>query len=122
MFRESIALGSTLAMVETSTGEIIGSSRYARFDPEASEVEIGWTFLVRRCWGGGHNRESKHLMLEHAFKFVDSVFFVAASTNRRSCKAIEKLGATFEWELNWPPQAENQKRSRMYRIHRESWP
>ena len=40
--------------------------RYYGHDPVLSEVEIGWTFLARRCWGGAYNREVKRLMLDHA--------------------------------------------------------
>ena len=115
-YKESLSLKTTLLIIERKNDEIIGSSRYARFDSHAREVEIGWTFLTRRCWGKGFNSEAKKLMMEHAFNFVDSVFFVAATTNYRSRKAIEKLGAEFERELNWPPEAEVQDKSVMYRL------
>jgi RimJ/RimL family protein N-acetyltransferase len=35
----------------------------------------------------------KHLMLQHAFRFVNSVIFVVGPQNLRSQKAMEKLGA-----------------------------
>lgn len=57
------------------------------------EVEIGWTFLDRSCWGGRYNREMKQLMLEHAFDVVDAVVFRVHSDNARSRRAVEKLGA-----------------------------
>jgi RimJ/RimL family protein N-acetyltransferase len=34
-------------------------------------------------------------MLDHAFKFVDSVFFLVHPANLRSRRALEKIGATF---------------------------
>ena len=60
-------------------------------------------------------------MMQHAFNFVDSIFFVAATTNCRSRKAIEKLGAEFERELDWPPGAAVQDESVMYRVRKCSW-
>ena len=120
-FKESLSLETTLVIEERKSGETVGSSRYARIDEKVGEVEIGCTFLMRRCWGGKHNSEAKCLMIAHAFRFVRSVFFVAAAANRRSCRAIEKLGAEFERELDWPPGKEVQDKSKLYRISRDSW-
>ena len=64
------------------------------FDGDRSEVEIGWTFLARSHWGGHYNGELKRLMLQHAFRFVSSVVFFIDPQNRRSRRAVEKLGAT----------------------------
>jgi len=58
----------------------------------ASEVEIGWTFLARSHWGGLYNGEMKRLMLQHAFRFVDSVLFLVGPDNHRSQRAVEKIG------------------------------
>ena len=120
-FDESIALKTSLLVQEKTTLDVLGSTRFARFDPLKSEIEIGWTFLKRRCWGKGFNREAKHLMLGHAFRFVNSVFFVAATTNLRSRRAIEKLGARFEQQLQWPPGAPVQDESALYRLRRTDW-
>jgi len=91
-FREAMASGGALVAVERKTGKIIGSSRYFRYGPNRDEIEIGWTFLSRAFWGGVYNREMKRLMLDHAFKFVDTVVFLVATTNVRSRKAVEKIG------------------------------
>lgn len=93
LFRESIASGGALAALDRTTGRIIGSSRFHAYKAEASEVEIGWTFLVRAYWGGRYNGEMKQLMLQHAFRFVNRVVFIIGPQNVRSQKAIEKLGA-----------------------------
>ncbi len=55
-------------------------------------------------------------MIDHAFRFVDSVFFVCAKINFRSRRAVEKLGAQFECELEWPPDAAQQDPSVRYRL------
>ena len=91
-FDDAIACGSAFAFVDRNNGDVIGSSRYYGYDPVASEVEIGWTFLSRAYWGGSHNAEIKRLMLEHAFTFVGTVVFWVGETNLRSRKAMEKIG------------------------------
>lgn len=91
-FREALESGGALVVVDRKTQKIIGSSRYFRFDPEKLEIEIGWTFLARSYWGGTYNGELKRLMLEHAFKFVESVVFLIGAMNVRSQKAVEKIG------------------------------
>lgn len=83
------------AIIELKTGRIVGSSRYCNLDLRNNEVEIGWTFLKRKFWGGIYNRELKRLMLDHAFQFVDRVLFVIGERNFRSQKAVEKIGAKF---------------------------
>ena len=80
-------------MIDTKNKRIIGSTRFHGYDPEKSEIEIGWTFLARKCWGGQYNREMKQLMLAHAFKFVENVVFFVGEKNIRSQKATEKIGA-----------------------------
>jgi RimJ/RimL family protein N-acetyltransferase len=70
-----------------------GSTRFYGYDPEKSEIEIGWTFLARKYWGGRYNTEMKRLLLNHAFKFVESVVFFVGEENIRSQKAMERVGA-----------------------------
>lgn len=53
---------------------------------------IGSTFLVRRLWGSGANREMKQLMLAHALASRPHVWFLIGEDNRRSRKAIEAIG------------------------------
>lgn len=94
-FDGALGSGSAFAIIERATGRLVGSSRYHALRPAQNEVEIGWTFLERKFWGGHYNRELKRLMTEHAFRFVDRVLFVAGENNRRSRKALEKIGARF---------------------------
>ena len=93
-FAGALASRGAFAIRERATGEVVGSSRYHAYDEAGSVVEIGWTFLVRRLWGGRYNAELKRLMLTHAFGSVARVHFVVGPTNWRSRKAVEKLGAT----------------------------
>jgi len=92
-FTQAMESGGALVALDPVAGQMIGSSRYYGHDPAAREVEIGWTFLARRYWGGAYNREMKQLMLDHAFRFVDRVLFLIAPENYRSQRAVLKLGA-----------------------------
>jgi RimJ/RimL family protein N-acetyltransferase len=92
-FREALESGGAFVVIDRATQQIIGSTRFYGYDPEKSEIEIGWTFLAREYWGGQYNCEMKSLMLNHAFKFVKNVVFLIGEKNIRSQKAIEKIGA-----------------------------
>jgi RimJ/RimL family protein N-acetyltransferase len=92
-FDAALESGGALVAVDHGSGAIVGSSRFHGHDPVAREVEIGWSFLDRRLWGGPTNREMKRLMLDHAFQSVDTVIFRVGNDNIRSQKAVEKLGA-----------------------------
>ncbi len=91
-FDGAIKSGSAFVVTDNETGEIIGSSRFNGYDENKSEIEIGWTFLGRKYWGGIYNKEMKDLMLRHAFRFVENVVFLIGPQNHRSRKAVEKLG------------------------------
>jgi N-acetyltransferase len=91
-FDNAVASNMGFVFVDRSTNRLIGSSRYYGYDPERSEVEIGWTFIVRSHWGGKTNREVKRLMLDHAFTFVDTVIFWVGEHNWRSQGAMTKIG------------------------------
>ena len=104
-FAGAIASRGALAVIDRSTGKIIGGSRYANFVAERNEIEIGWSFLARDYWGGAYNREMKTLMLTHAFRFFDSIRFNIGATNVRSRRAVEKIGARLDGE--YVPEAIN---------------
>ena len=91
-FSDALESGGAFVIIDKKNQQIIGSTRFYGYDPEKSEIEIGWTFLARKYWGGRYNRELKQLMLDHAFKFVDSVIFYVGENNIRSQKATEKIG------------------------------
>lgn len=95
-FREALESGGALIVIDSDDDQVIGSSRFHAYDPEKSEIEIGWTFLARSRWGGLYNREMKQLMLRHAFRFVKKVVFLVGPQNLRSQRALEKIGAVRE--------------------------
>ncbi|HEX2763227.1 MAG TPA: GNAT family N-acetyltransferase [Allosphingosinicella sp.] len=114
-FAEAMAGGGAFAIIDPASGRIIGSTRYHGYDPERSEVEIGWTFLARSHWGGAVNREMKRLMLDHAFRFVESVLFFVGPENWRSRRAVEKIGGALDGRT-----VRSGRESVVYRIRRPS--
>lgn len=98
-FRGAMDSGGAFAVIDRATGKIIGSSRYHDYNPEKSQIEIGYTFLARSYWGGTYNAEMKRLMLTHAFTFVDCAVFVVGKMNYRSQRAMEKIGGQRTGEL-----------------------
>jgi len=92
-FKDALESGGAFVVIDRKNKRIIGSTRFHGYEPEKSEIEIGWTFLARKYWGGRHNWEVKQLMLAHAFQFVDNVVFYVGENNMRSRRATEKIGA-----------------------------
>ena len=93
-FAARLASGKALAVIEIASGQIVGMSSYYSPPDQPDAIAIGYTFLTRAKWGGPANRELKRLMLEHAFKAYDIVYFHVAPDNLRSQNAMLKLGAT----------------------------
>ncbi|MEJ0099109.1 MAG: GNAT family N-acetyltransferase [Pseudomonadota bacterium] len=92
-FNGLIASPGALAVVENSSGQIIGVTRYYEWDDDLREITIGHTFLARDYWGTGANREMKQLLIEHARPHVAAIWFHVGKCNLRSQRAMEKLGA-----------------------------
>ena len=92
-FREALESAGAFVIIDRQGQQIIGSTRFYGYDPEKSEIEIGWTFLARKYWGGRYNTEMKRLLLNHAFRFVENVVFFVGENNVRSQRAMEKIGA-----------------------------
>jgi RimJ/RimL family protein N-acetyltransferase len=91
-FEEAIEKGMAFRIVDRKTQEVIGSSRYHVIDGYPDVIEIGWTFLARKCWGGKYNSTVKKLMIDHAFEHVNEIIFIVDRNNVRSQRAVEKLG------------------------------
>lgn len=91
-FDSGLECGGAFVVVDRASGALVGSTRYYGWDPVASEIEIGWTFLARSHWGGRYNAEMKSLLLAHAFRYVNTVLFFVGPTNLRSRRAVEKIG------------------------------
>lgn len=118
---DAVELGGTLVAIDRQTGEIVGSTRFQRLDPERSRVEIGWTFIARSHWGSGFNSEMKRLMLAHAFTGVDRVVFHVGEDNIRSRKACENIGGRLTDEEEVVERGGRMVRHVVYEITREDF-
>lgn len=89
------------AQLDTSTGEVLGTTSYYEVRPELRTLAIGYTWLGRQWWRTGHNTESKLLLLSQAFDVLGAarVVWHTDVLNERSRAAIQRLGATFEGVL-----------------------
>ncbi|MCB4379023.1 GNAT family N-acetyltransferase [Synechococcus sp. MU1644] len=91
-FQMLLREGGTLVATDRASNDIIGCSRYYPAPESPSEYGIGFTFLTRAYWGGAANWEMKSLMLDHAFQYMEAVWFHIGTDNVRSQKATAKLG------------------------------
>ena len=89
------------ALIDTSTGHAVGSTRFGNFEPAHHRVEIGWTWLGTPWQRTAFNTEAKYLLLGHAFESLglNRVEFKTDVLNERSRKAILRLGALEEGVL-----------------------
>jgi RimJ/RimL family protein N-acetyltransferase len=91
-FKGAIESAGAFIIRDASSGIALGSSRYCAYDAAMKEIQIGYTFFARSCWGKSINKEVKTLMLNHAFNYVDKVAFYVGANNIRSQKAMERIG------------------------------
>lgn len=101
---------------DTTTQEVVGSSRFYDFDEKDNSILIGYTFIGRKFWGNGYNAALKKLMLDYAFQFVDVVYFHIGAFNFRSQKAILKIGAQKVGEQEVEYYGEDSKLNYIYQI------
>lgn len=113
--------GGAFKIVDVSTGNIIGSTRFYDFDPEDSSILIGYTFYAVDCWGKGFNPQVKKLMLDYAFQYVDKVIFHVGAQNYRSQVAMGRLGAIKTGQIDVAYYGEPPKTNFVYEITREMW-
>lgn len=92
-FDDALAGGGALAIIDKADGALIGSSRFGAAEADApGEIEIGWSFLARKYWGGGYNAEFKRLMVAHALDHLERVTFQVGADNVISRKAMTNIG------------------------------
>lgn len=120
-FQGAIESKGAFLIKNVQTNEVIGCSRFYGFDKDTDSIHIGYTFFSRVCWGKSFNSHTKRLMLSHAFNHVSNVIFHVGSNNKRSRKAIEKLGATLLEEKTIAYHGENPTPNCVYQIQKNDW-
>ena len=98
-FAEARENPGTLVIRDVSTADVYGSTRFYDYKENEKSVAIGHTFVVRTHWELGINQEIKHLMLDYAFRYVDTVWFYPMVGNDRAQRTLKKLGAQFQHQL-----------------------
>ena len=83
------------AVIDISSGAVIGTSSYHDIVPEIDRVEIGWTWYAKSRQRSHVNTSCKLLLLSHAFDTLGCavVGLRTDNFNFASQAAIERLGA-----------------------------
>lgn len=92
-FKGAIDSDNAFLIIEKATGNLMGCTRFYDYSAATKSVFIGYTFFGRAFWGKGFNQKVKNLMMHHAFKKVNNIFFHIGAQNVRSQIAIERTGA-----------------------------
>ena len=91
------AEGSRLAfaVIDATTGAVIGSTSYHDIVPAIKRVEIGWTWYAKSRQRSNVNTLCKLMLMQHAFETLGCavVGWRASHMNFASQRAIERLGA-----------------------------
>jgi N-acetyltransferase len=82
-------------VIESTTGEVLGSTSYHDIVPAVDRLEIGWTWYAKRVQRSAVNTTAKLLLLTHAFDTLGArlVGWRTDNYNFASQRAIERLGA-----------------------------
>ncbi len=93
--------GIPFTVFDKKTQSYAGCTRYMNIDWQNKVLHIGSTWIGKEFQGTGLNANMKFLMLQHAFEEMDfeKVEFRIDQRNKRSRKAVEKLGAELEGVL-----------------------
>ena len=120
-------------------GRVVGTTSYYDFQPwewpvgcdlqrldRPDTLEIGYTWLAASAQRTRCNTEAKYLLLSHAFDFweVHRVCLRTDVRNKRSRRAIERLGAQFEGvrRADMPGEDCTVRDSAFYSIVIAEWP
>ncbi len=89
------------AVIQISTGRVVGATRYLDIRREHRGLEIGGTWYGAEFRRTSVNTECKYLLLQHGFETLKAirVQLKTDSRNERSQRAIERLGAVREGTL-----------------------
>ncbi|MDV7695439.1 GNAT family N-acetyltransferase [Chryseobacterium soli] len=120
-FKGAMESGGAFKIIEKSSGEVLGSTRFYNFDEQESSIFIGYTFYGTKSWGKGINPQVKKLMLDYIFQFVDKAHFHIGKENFRSQIALERLGGEKIAEEEVAYFREPARTNFVYEIKKENW-
>jgi N-acetyltransferase len=89
------------AIVATTSGKVVGSTRFLDIQRPHRALEIGWTWIGAPWQRTSINTECKLLLLGHAFDMLGAhrVTLKTDARNERSQRAIERIGGVREGVL-----------------------
>ncbi len=89
------------AQIDARTGEVAGTTSFYAMNARHKILSVGYTWIGSEWQRTGLNRESKLLLLRHAFDDLGAnrVSWETDIRNQKSQKAIERLGARREGVL-----------------------
>ena len=113
------------AVVDASSGDVLGTTSYHDILPAVDRVEIGYTWYAKSVQRSHVNTSCKLLLLSHAFDTLGCavVGFRTDNFNYASQAAIERLGAKKDGVLrHHAPRRDGTVRDTvMYSIVRGEW-
>ncbi|CAB3627063.1 GNAT family N-acetyltransferase [Achromobacter pestifer] len=113
-------------IVQQSSGQIIGATRYMDIALSHHRLEIGATWLTPAVQRSGANTEAKFLLLRHAFETIGiiRVVFKTELSNTQSRQAILRIGGVEEGVFRKHLIAQSGRTRDMvyYAILDEDWP
>lgn len=118
-FDGAIQSKGAFRIVDKSTGNTIGSTRFYDYNDLENSIFIGYTFYIIKYWGKGINYSVKVTILDYIFQFVSKVYFHIGADNIRSQIAIGRLGAKKIAEQEVIYYGETPKLNYMYEISKE---
>jgi RimJ/RimL family protein N-acetyltransferase len=114
------------AVLDASSGAVIGTTSYHDIVPAIGRVEIGWTWYAKSRQRSHVNTSCKLLLLSHAFDTLGCalVGLRTDNFNYASQAAIERLGARKDGVLrhHHPRRDGTVRDTVMYSIARGEWP
>ncbi len=120
-FKDSMESKGALIVIDKASNEVIGSTRFKPINGAEYAVEIGWSFLSRKHWGGVYNRSIKKLMIDYAFEFLEYVIFYIGKDNLRSQRAVENIGGIRITESKYQHLIKKSDSDFTYRINKNDW-
>jgi RimJ/RimL family protein N-acetyltransferase len=113
-------------IVQKTSGEVVGTTRFYEIEPNDRRVAIGYTWLSKSTQRTAVNTESKLLLLTHAFEHwrCIRVELITDVLNQQSRTAILRLGAQEEGILRSHMIMPNGRirDSVVFSITAEEWP
>ena len=111
---------------ESSSGKIVGSTRYHDIIAAADRVEIGYTWYAKRYQRSNVNTACKLLLFTHGFEALKCgvVGLRTDNFNFTSQRAIEALGAKKDGVIrhHWPRRDGSVRDTVMYSVLAGEWP